>query len=344
MPLKINKLTIDREKDWDAFADKIGAGIYHYSAWRHLIKNIFGHENYYLYATNERAEIVGILPLIRLKSILFGDFMISMPYFNYGGPIAASSEAEDFLIAESEKLRSELGCSHTEIRDTKLRDIDWPVKTDKVCMLLDLPDNPESLWKAIGSKRRAQINRPVREGVEFLQGGEELLDDFYQVFSVNMRDLGTPVYNKQFFREIIHTFPDKIKIAVVRLKGEPVGAGFLMGHNGKLEIPWASTLRKVNNIGANMYLYWNILKLAIEAGFKVFDFGRSSKDAGTLKFKKQWGAQPLQSYWYYLLPADAQLPEMNPKNPKYTLAIKIWRKLPVFVTNSIGPLIVKGLP
>ena len=222
--------------------------------------------------------------------------------------------------------------------------MDLPVRTDKIAMLLDLPDDPNELWQAIGSKRRAQVKRPIREGVVFLSGGAELLDDFYYVFSNNMRDLGTPVYSKQFFKEILNRFNEKTFIAIVRLKGEAVGAGFLIGNNGKLEIPWASTLRKVNRLGVNMFLYWNILKTAIEKDFRVFDFGRSSKDSGTLKFKKQWGGHEKQLYWYYDLPEGQPLPNLNPSSGKFGAAISVWRKIPVTITNLVGPSIVKNLP
>ena len=214
--------------------------------------------------------------MVQLKSLLFGNFMVSMPYFNYGGVVADSDEITGQLIKAAQEQRKKLGCSHIEFRFDKEQDIDLPKRTDKVTMLLDLPDDPEILWQEIGSKRRAQVKRPIREGVKFLYGGEELLDDFYHVFSINMRDLGRPVYSIRFFTEILKTFKQESLIAVARLNGEPVGAGFLVGDNGKLEIPWASTLRKYNRLGINMYLYWNILKTAIEKNYQIFDFGRSS--------------------------------------------------------------------
>ncbi len=292
----------------------------------------------------DNEKIVGILPLVQLKSLLFGNFIVSMPYFNYGGIVADSGEITDLLINAAQALRKQLGCSHIELRFDKEQSFDLPVSTDKITMLLDLPDDPDELWQALGSKLRAQVKRPIREGVEFLVGGDELLNDFYSVFSTNMRDLGTPVYSKQFFKEMLNTFGENTFVAVVKLNGEAVSAGFLIGNNGKLEIPWASTLRKVNRIGVNMFLYWNVLKAAIEKDFKVFDFGRSSKDAGTLKFKKQWGGFEKQLYWYYDLPAGEPLPGLNIKNKKFGAAISVWKKLPVKVSNLIGPQIVKNLP
>jgi len=341
--LVILKLKPSDHAEWDDYSYNKQASIYHDSRWAQLIKKVFGHNSHHLLA-RENDKIVGIFPLIQLKSLLFGNFMVSMPYFNYGGIVADSHEVLMSLISSAHELYDELGCSHIEIRFDSEQKIDLPVRTDKIAMLLDLPDDPDELWQAIGSKRRAQVKRPIREGVNFLSGGTELLDDFYYVFSKNMRDLGTPVYSKQFFRVILDTFSENTFIAVVRLNGEAVSAGFLIGNNGKLEIPWASTLRKVNRLGVNMYLYWNILKIAIEKNFQVFDFGRSSKDAGTLKFKKQWGGHEKQLYWYYDLPEGEPLPNLNPSSKKFGTAISVWKKIPVTLTNLIGPSIVKNLP
>ena len=343
MSLIITKLTPSYHADWNEYVRKKQASIYHDSRWAQLIKKVFGHDSHYLMAT-DNDKVVGIFPLIQLKSLLFGNFMVSMPYFNYGGIVADTHEVIISLISSAHELYQELGCSHIEMRFDAEQAIELPVRTNKVTMLLDLPENSEELWQAIGSKRRAQVKRPIREGVVFLNGGSELLDDFYYVFSNNMRDLGTPVYGKRFFKEILRVFSENAFIAVVRLNGEAVAAGFLIGNDGKLEIPWASTLRKVNRMGVNMFLYWNIIKTAIEKNFQVFDFGRSSKDAGTLKFKKQWGANERQLYWYYDLPPNYPLPGLNPNNKKFEAAISIWKKLPVELTKLLGPQIVKNLP
>ncbi len=337
----------EAEKNWNDYVSAQQGSIYHQTGWRHLIKEVFGHTSHYLYATDETGQVTGVLPLVRLKSLLFGDYLVSMPYFNYGGCIANDALIADALLQESEELRKRLGCSHCEIRASEnMLDLanELPCRTDKVAMILELPKDSEELWKSIGAKRRAQAKRPIREGVEFEFGGAELIDDFYHVFSINMRDLGTPVYSKTFFKAIFKWFPEQAKIAVVKLNGEAVGTGFLLGNNAMMEIPWASTLRKVNRIGVNMYLYWNILKQTIEMEYLSFDFGRSSKDSGTLRFKKQWGAEEKQLYWYYQIDAEDQIPQMNPQNRKYKLMINVWKKMPLSLCNTLGPLIVKGLP
>lgn len=330
-------------EQWDGFVrDCDGASIYHLAAWRPLIRSLFGHETIYLYAERNR-QVIGILPLVRLRSRLFGDYLVSMPYFNYGGALAADAAVATMLMRAAAELARERGCSHVEFRDTEQRD-GWPVRTDKVGMELRLPGNIDALWDALGAKLRSQIKRPQKAGAEGASGGRELLPEFYSVFARNMRDLGTPVYALGFFDAILKAFPTQARITVVRYRGAAVAAGFTLGFRGRLEIPWASANRDYNALSVNMLLYAEVLKRAVVDGYTVFDFGRSSTDSGTYRFKKQWGATERPLYWHYALPPGREVPQLTPNNPKYRLAIAVWQRLPLFVTNRLGPLIVKNLP
>jgi len=340
----ISILTEATRKQWDQYVEHHpDASIYHRHAWGELIKNTFGHEHFYYCAFDDRNHIIGILPLIRLSSRLFGDFLVSMPYFNYGGALADHPKIEHLLMQTANAKAASLGVKHVEYRDDISRS-DYPARTDKVNMILALPHNRDELWESFTPKLRAQIKRPQRENPESIIGGIELLNDFYQVFAKNMRDLGTPVYSRSLFANIISQFNQHSHIVILRLNDKPVAAAFLIGYHNTLEIPWASTLRSVSHLSINMLMYWNILCFAIEREYRFFDFGRSSKDSGTYRFKKQWNAKPKQLHWHYWLPEGETLPALNPSNPKFALMITIWKRLPLFITKLIGPGIVKNLP
>jgi len=329
---------------WQRFvATQPHATIYHDARWAKLIKTTFGHTPYYVTCENANGELSGVFPTIHMNSKLFGSFMVSLPYVNYGGPLASSVAIEDKMMQHAAELSATLNCEYLEARDTHQR-VDWLSKQHKVTMVLPLPGNDEELDKQLGSKLRAQVNRAARENLVFQFGGAELLDYFYKVFSTNMRDLGTPVYNKAFFHNILETFPEAANIGVVLHNNKPVAAGFLLGYRDKLEIPWASSLRRANPLGVNMYLYRNILRTAIDRGYRYFDFGRSSKDASTYRYKKQWGAIEHPLYWHYWICSGDELPELNPNNPKFKLAVNIWQRLPVAIANRIGPSVVRNLP
>lgn len=344
-PLIIEAIGDGRAEEWDRFVSSAaGATLYHRFAWRRVITSVFGHETLYLAARRMDDALEGVLPLVRLKSLLFGDYLVSLPFFNYGGVLARSPAARHALLDAAIAQASGLGSRHVELRHREPLGERWQVRTDKVAMLLPLPADPAELWGALSSKVRAQVRRPSKEGAVCEIGGREQLRDFYAVFSRNMRDLGTPVYPLRFFESIAATMPDRASIAVVRLANKPVAAAFLLEHAGAMEIPWASSLRSVNGLGVNMLLYWSVLEQAIRRGCRTFDFGRSSVDSGTYRFKKQWGAQPLQLYWHYWVRDAGEMPRLRPDNPKYRLAIAAWRRLPVRVANWIGPCLIKNLP
>jgi serine/alanine adding enzyme len=221
----------------------------------------------------------------------------------------------------------------------------WPVRTDKITMKRDLPASAELLWQALGSKLRAQIKKAQSHGLTFETGGIELLDDFYTVFAHNMRDLGTPVYSQHFFRVLLQAGVGSPQLVVGRdLLGAPVSVALLLRHGGEMEIPWASTLRHANRQSANMALYWHVLSHACEQRCVRFDFGRCTEGSATHRFKKQWGAQPVQLHWHYWMSEGSEPPRLNPDNPKFRLAVGVWKRLPVWLTRLIGPPVVKYLP
>jgi len=339
----IDKVT---RSTWDKYVESNqDSSLYHLSVWSELIEKIFGHETYYLVALDQEKKITGVLPMARLKSRLFGDYIVSMPYFNYGGVLANNEQIKYALLDKAVELAKKRQVDHIELRELKPLEKQWQCKQDKVLMYLSLPNTSDELWKAVGSKCRAQIKRLDREdNIEIVQGGAELVDDFYKIFARNMRDLGTPVYAKSLFFWISKSLPDNSHIIVIKKDGKPVAGAFLLGYKIRLEIPWASSLREFNRLGVNMRLYWEVLKYAINKGYDVFDFGRSTRDSGTYRFKKQWGAQPIQCYWHYWLNDKQSMPELNPDNPRYKLAIKVWQRLPIAMTKLIGPSIVKNLP
>jgi serine/alanine adding enzyme len=334
------------DQQCDAYVRAHPAGnAYHLSAWHRIVESSFGHQTFRLTAQDEAGAVTGVLPLVRLKSRLFGDFMVSMPYVNYGGPCANDNAARAALLGEAMQLAQASGVRHLEIRGIAPETVHGlQSRSTKVSMHLALPPTPEELSQRFTSKLRSQIKRSQQEEAAVAFGGKDQLDGFYEVFAENMRDLGTPVYAKKFFASILSEMPESARICVVSLRGQPVAAGFLIGFKGIVEIPWASSLRRFSKMSPNMLLYWSVLKYACEQGYQTFDFGRSSPDSGTFKFKAQWGASPVPLHWSYWLPDGGALPELSPQNPKFQLAIKVWQRLPVPVTKIIGPSIVKNLP
>lgn len=342
MELKVFDYPPDK---WDDFVSNHPNGrIYHLSQWNELIRNNFRHSIKYIVLENINS-IEGILPLTEFKSLLFGRFSVSLPFINYGGPLINSSnhfsEIDNYLT----EYQKQSDFDFIELRMDSSYETTLSVKQHKVTFLIELPDSSEELFNSFGSKIRSQIRRPLKENMYCKAGSENLIHDFYKVYSINMRDLGTPALPKSFFRDVIKTFPEHISIVCVYTKNhKPIAASFLIQYKDVCEIPWASSLKKFNRFSPNMLLYWESFKIAIERRCKQFDMGRCSPDGGTYRFKQQWGAQEKPLFWYYVLPNSEGLPELNPNNPKYSLLIKTWKKLPSVITNCISPFIIRNIP
>ena len=344
----IDKITVsqldDEEDEWNDYVSKQSAAtIHHLTQWREILKKTYAIECFYFIARDSDNQTVGVLPLTRLKSRLFGDLLVSMPYFQRGGAIADHPLIEQKLMQSANKTAARLGIDHIEYRDDIPRE-NLPLQDHKVNMILALPESEDELWQGFTPKLRAQIKRPQQLSPQVIIGGKDLLNDFYKVYTRNMRDLGSPAHSKLYVENILDSFPENSWIVVVKLNDRAVSAGLLLAHGDTMEIPLASTIRKANPQSMNMLLYWAVLKHAIRHGYRYFDFGRSSKDAGTYRFKRQWGAQPKQLYWHYWLNKANQMPALNPSNPKYALIIGVWKRLPVMLTRWLGPLVVKNLP
>lgn len=338
-------ITVERSgAEWDQFVlNRRDASGYHLSGWRRVFENAFGHETAYL-AAREQGRIVGVLPLVLFRSRLFGRFAVSLPFVNYGGVCAEDDDVAQALVAKAAAVAEEQRLSHVELRHVARQLPQLPVRAHKVTMRLMLGDDPVRMWDGLDRKVRNQVRKAEKSGLTWRRGGAELLDRFYEVFAVNMRDLGTPVYSKRFFEEVVASFPQTATVCLVDHGDRTVAGAIALSHRDVLEVPWASSLREFRSQCPNNLLYWKIIEHGIDTRHASLDFGRSTPNEGTYHFKEQWGARPEPLFWEYVMLGARGLPNLSPSNPKYRAAIEVWTRLPVGLTKLIGPHIVRSIP
>ena len=233
---KCNELTVteirtnDDQITWDRYvlSHPMASG-YHLASWREVLQQAFDHQTFYFMAKDAGGEIQGVLPLVLLCSRLFGRLLVSMPFFNYGGLLTDTQEAREVLLKVAVNLAREQKATYIELRHQAPIQLEWPRKQHKVSMRLELPSDFETLWKRFPSKLRSQIRRAQKEEMRVVIGSREILSDFYQVFSRNMRDLGTPVYGRWVFDTILEAFPKEARICTVYWNNRPLAAAFLYG-------------------------------------------------------------------------------------------------------------------
>lgn len=312
--------------------------------WLSVLADSLGHRPYLLQARVE-GRVVGQLPLAFVSSLLFGRYLVSLPYLNSAGVTAENDEVARSLIDHAVNLADQLRVRHLELRHEVRHEHPALAAelTTKVHMRLALPGTSGELWKQLDSKVRNQVRKGEKNELEVHWGGVDRLDDFYSVFSRNMRDLGTPVYARSLFESILTRFEDQAEICSIRLGGMPIAAALLVHGAQTTEVPSASSLRRFNGTNANMFMYWQLLHRAVDRSQATFDFGRSSVDSSTFRFKRQWGAVRIPATWQYHVRAGSP-EQMRPERGGFKLASRIWRRLPLAASNRLGPRIVRGIP
>jgi serine/alanine adding enzyme len=328
--------------EWDRFcAAQDGASHFHQFRWRELMARVFGHECVYLAARSEDGTLEGVLPLVRVRSIVFGHYLVSMPFLNYGGPLGTAAGIRA-LVGEASALAREERVKLMELRSRVALDVPLRASHRKITVLLDLPATADALFARFSAKLRSQVRRPQKEGVRIVFGADQV-EPFFAVFSRHMRDLGTPTQPLGFFAEIARAFPDDCWFACAYLGDLPVAAGCGFRYGPEFEMTWASSLREYSRQAPNMLLYWAFMQRAIESGATVFNFGRCSPGSGTHHFKMQWGGREAPLWWYGLSAAPGATTP-SPDSKAYAWGPRMWRRLPASVATALGPTIVRYIP
>jgi len=334
----------EMEALWDGYVLQHDCATHcHRWGWKTVIEKAFRIPTYYLIAI-ECGRVCGVLPLAWQKSFLFGSFITALPFLNAGGPLADSVEIEQALVQRAIAIAQETGAARLQLRYRGPYRLDLPASSHKVAAVREVSRDTEAMWKALNSNNRRKVNKATKTGMTAAAEGGAALDIFYEIFAENMRNLGTPVYAKIFFGEVLRAFPQHTEIIVVRLDGKPIAAAFVISFRDGMEATWMCSHWRYLSLQPNMLLYWTILRIASERGFHWLDFGRSTRDSGTHKFKQLWDTSDVPLPWASWT-KDGQAPtELSPANPKFQLATRLWMKLPLPIANCFGPLIVRNLP
>ncbi len=339
--MNLEPLTSEQSRRWDAYVENHPDGtFFHLSGWRTVLEDTLGHRTHYRYAERD-GRIVGLLPLGHIASRLFANALISTPFCVYGGPLADDDDIAEALVEEARDRAAALGVDYLEWRLRQPSGKDRPVKDLYVTFRKTLDPDPEANLKAVPRKQRAMIRKGIKAGLEsVIDGG---VDRFYEVYAESVRNLGTPVFPKPYFQALKDTFGDRCEILVVEHRGRPV-AGVMNFYFRDEVLPYyGGGTAEARRLYANDFMYWEVMRRAVERGVRVFDYGRSKKGTGSYRFKKHWGFEPQPLHYEYDLIRAREMPDINPLNPKYRLFIAAWKRLPLPVSKWIGPWLARDL-
>jgi serine/alanine adding enzyme len=341
--VRITRWTPDNDEQWLASSQTMEhAHLAQAPQWFSVIQHAYGHTPLYLQAEGTEGA-TACIPAFLVRSRWFGTLVTSMPFLDAGGPCSTSESLARVLVDRLLEEARQLGASLVELRCTTALELPVPAIENKVNLILPLPADPACLWRQLNAKVRNQVGKAQRSGLSVEFGGVELLDDFYEVFLVNMRDLGSPVHAREFFRAILNAFGDKARVAIVRKEARAVGGLIALAFKNTLIVPWASSLRQYFSLCPNMLLYWEVLRSACAEGFQRFEFGRSSRDSGTYRFKRQWGAHEEPLFWYFIPLGSRRVRRLSSDDRHAAHLVRLWQHLPVSLTRWLGPAIRKYL-
>jgi FemAB-related protein (PEP-CTERM system-associated) len=342
-------VTIERagessQAEWDAFvnahADATG---YHLWRWRRVFARAFGHRTEYLLA-RAGGVVQGVLPLVVAPGLCSRPTLVSLPFVNYGGVLAATPDAQAALLAAAVQRTASVRGKAIELRHRRGQFETLHQVQSRVGMTLPLAPAWGDAWRQLDRKVRNQVRKAQQAGLTVASGGRQHLDEFYSVFATNMRDLGSPVFPRRFFAEMLDAFPERTGIVVVRSGHRPIAAAITYGFRTTIEVPSASSLRQHRALCGNTLLYWSIIERAIADGYQALDFGRSAPDSGPYQFKRQWGAIPEPLCWEYWTEGEAPRPARNADGTAMQAAIAMWKRLPVGVATALGPRVARYFP
>ncbi|MFN8413156.1 MAG: peptidoglycan bridge formation glycyltransferase FemA/FemB family protein [Anaerolineales bacterium] len=323
-----------------------GLGFAGLDNWSDLVHAMYGYKVYrFLAVENDLA--MGALNVVEIQHPVFGHYLTTSPYGSYGGFAYQNQTARDLLLKEAEQLAMELGVSYAVVRavdDASTPPAAWTEHPIYFTFLIDLPANSEDLLKTFSSDHRNHVRKSLKKGLSIRFGHLDLLDDAYRGLSMSMHELGSPYHSKAYLQTMAEKLGDTLEFAVVYdPQGKSAGAGVFVYQGDTVSNLHANILRDTRSLYAGEFFYWSVIERAISKGLKTFDLGRSLLGSGNEVFKLKWSPrkQPL-AYWYWL--AEGQhLPSINQKNPKFQAVIAIWKRLPAFIVNLIGPYIIRGL-
>ena len=328
----------DGAAEWDAYAAAHPDGtFFHRAAWRDILGRLPGFHPHYL-LVRRRGCIAGVLPLVRVRSPWFGEALVSLPFCVEAGVLASDEASEDALLANASALASFQSVDWLELRHRRAHRPDWPSNSDTYAVFRRaLAASAADAFAAIPRKQRAMIRKANSFGLTSVE--ESSLEHFWPIYATSVRNLGTPVFPRRYFADLLTTFGNAARVTTVFDGDTPVASVLSFVHEGCVLPYYGGGLPQARRLNAFDFLYWEVMRRAVDEGLHTFDFGRSKRGTGAFDFKRHWGFEPSPLCYEYRLLRARAVPRRNPGNPRFRLAVSLWKHLPLAVANRLGPLV-----
>jgi FemAB-related protein (PEP-CTERM system-associated) len=339
--MRIIQIRDDDAKRWDEYVRVHTGAVTDLYAWREIVREAYGLQSFFLEAMDED-RTAGTLGLFEIKHPIFGHYLTTAVFGNDGGLHFDDTAARDALLAEARDLADRVNAEYLLIRTRDLELDGFRVDRNYRTAMIDLGGGGDAVWNRLPAKTRNQVRRGLKEGFT-VETGHDQLKAFYRVFHQHMRDLGSPAHGRKYYEAIVEHLGDCADFLVVKDGSTVVGGALLFWVNGTAMNYHTVALREYNRRCPNYLLYWRMIEVSCKRGCTRFDMGRSRFDSSNLQFKENWNPQEIPLSYNYYLRKLKDVPNLDPRNPKYRMQIALWRKMPLFVTRTLGPRLISGL-
>ena len=342
--LQVRSFGRERESIWDEYVHQNpGATPFHLSAWKRTIEKVFPFESRYMVAEAQGA-ICGVLPLFFVKNLLSGRALISSPFAVYGGICADDAESGNLLRQAACEMAQQEDAEYLELREqTTISDVNFHTKKLYVTFDQALPESAEGLLQGFPRDTRYMIRKAQKNGLRAVVDNSQM-DIFYEIYAHSVHQLGTPVFSRKFFRTLGEEFGEQCEIMVVWHGGRAMAAVLSLKFRDSIFPYYGGSVPEGRALAANNFMYWELMKRALETGIRYFDFGRSKLGTGAYAFKKQWNMRERPLPYQYYLVRRREMPNYSPANSRFQLATKAWKRVPFPLTKVLGPVLVRLFP
>lgn len=329
---------------WDEYVHRHPqSSVCHLLAWKRAIGRVFDFEARYL-AVEENGTIRGVLPLFLVDNWIQGRSLISSPFAVYGGICADNETAAEALRTAACELARRERVQYLELREQ------WPVShPDFHCKRLyvtfdrELPRDPEQLYQSFPRDTRYMIRKAQKAGLRAVVDNGQL-DVLYDIYAFSVRQLGTPVFPRRFFRVLAEEFGEQVEITTIWHGQQVVAAVMSFRFRDGIFPYYGGSLLQARRLAANNFMYWEVMRRAAEAGIRYYDFGRSKLGTGAHAFKAQWGMEERPLPYQFYLVRRKSMPNFSPANPRFRLGVELWKRMPLRAANALGPRLVRLFP
>ena len=329
---------------WDRFVfEQPHATFFHLLGWKRVVETTLGFAPRYFY-TERDAKITGIAPLFLVSNWVLGRCLLSLPLAVYGGICAEDEQSEQALLNQVKQLAIAEQVDFLELRNRNGGLFSgFHANPRYATFTTSLPADPDAGLKRLPKDTRYMIRKGEKAGLECRSGMDEL-ETFYNLFARSMQRLGTPVFPRALFENLAREFPDRTDLLLVYAGSEPVSGVFSFFFRDTILPYYAGAAPRATALAANNFMYWQLMKRAMKAGFRRFDFGRSKKGTGAFAFKSQWNMDVEELSYQVFLVRRKTVPNFSPANPKFELATRLWKRMPFWLTTRVGPRVVRWFP